>query len=133
MVATGTRVIYGADAATTNDNWFTQTGTSTGTGTNTSDIVWGTSTGTSAGTWGIAPTIAVQKPLQIPNYNDVPRKHKDKNGCIKKSYWELKEEEPINAADIGGLTFNSSSGANFFMSDTDDDAQGSVRISSASA
>lgn len=118
-------------SATDSYNW----GTSTGWGTITSSDI---DTGTSAN-FGISPTIAHKKPLKVPNYDNVPRIHKDKNGCIKKSYWST---QPFNIKDLGGLGFNVAGGdaytistsgvANMTMGDTDD-AQGSVRISSASA
>jgi len=89
--------------------------TDTSTGTSISDIQWatgstsagwGTATSTSTGTaanFGISPRTAVNKKLQVPNVDDVPRRHKDKNGCVKKSYWE---GEPFNITDIAGLSFN---------------------------
>jgi len=108
----------------------------TSAGTNANDIVWGSATGTSAN-FGIPPRVAVKKPLYHPKYDNVPRRHKDKNGCVKKSYWET---QPINIQDLSGLGFGtavdsytiSTSGvANMTMGDTDDSAN--VCLSSASA
>jgi len=101
------------------------------TGTSSSTYsTWSADTNTATGTaanFGISPRITITKPLQIPNYDNVPRIHKDKNGCIKSSYWAT---QPIDLQDLSGLTFNTSTGHSFFMGDTDDSAN--VRISSAS-
>ena len=119
MDATSTDA-YSTDGFT----WAASTGT--GNGTFAGDCI----TGTSAGTWGTLPNIAVQKPLKVPtDYSDVPRKYKDKNGCIKKGYWS----EPFNITDVAGLSFNTSSDGCIVMGDTDDSAQGNVCLSSASA
>jgi len=101
----------------------------TSTDTGTSVTGWGTAiTGASTGSFGISPTFSKTKELKLPNYDNVPRIHKDKNGCIKTSYWET---QPINIQDIGGLAFGvagsdsytiSTSGvANMTMGDITDD------------
>jgi len=107
MAVTSTRYHYAIDAATTNDNWGIVTGTSTG----TNDIQFGSTDTTSATTWGISPIVA--KPYQfvppqkgfrdkrLKDFNlmdKVPRIHKDKNGCVKKSYWET---QPIEIGNYG--------------------------------
>jgi len=115
--------------------------------TNTWDITstsaWGTVGGDcTTAAFGISPTIAFKKPLLVPNKDwmkDVPRIHKDKNGCVKKAYWET---QPIDIKDLGGLGFNVASGdaftistsgvANMTMGDIDA-AQGVVCDSYASA
>jgi len=89
---------------------------------------WGTAiTGVSTGSFGISPVFSKTKELKLPNYDNVPREHKDKNGCIKTSYWAT---QPINIQDVGGLTFgvagsdsytiSTSSVATMTMGDTDD-------------
>jgi len=86
--------------------WGTMTAGDIATSASNTDIAW--ATGTVGGDFTTTGTISpVVKPLRVPTDDNIPRKHKDKNGCVKKS-WYLQEVEdtPFNITDIGGLTFN---------------------------
>jgi len=85
----------GGDNTTSNNDWTT----------------WTTTDTTSATTWGTVPRIAKpyqfippqkgfrdKRPKDFNLMDKVPRIHKDKNGCVKKSYWET---QPIEIGDFG--------------------------------
>jgi len=103
--------VTSTSASDTAIGWGTTTGVATGTNT---DIIWGSATSDSAN-FGIAPQIAVDRKLYLPEDN-IPRKHKDKNGCVKKSYWEAR---PMDIQDVAGISFNAGDTYEFQVNGTD--------------
>jgi len=102
------------------------------TSTNSYDITsasaWGTVGGDcTTAAFGISPTVTYKKPLRVPQKVNkvIPRIHKDKNGCVKKSYWET---QPIDVgdyafaglADISAYTISTSGVASMTMGDASD-------------
>jgi len=96
----------------------------------TSASAWGTSggdciTGTSTTSFGISPKFPKTQSFSFKGEQPIPRIHKDKNGCVKKSYWET---QPINIGDYGfagisdlsAFTISSSGVSNMTMGDIDD-------------
>jgi len=107
-------ILYVPMTDTSVSTWSADTYTAAGTSWNTSggDCI----TGTSATSFGISPKFSKIKEYSLKGEKPIPRKHKDKNGCVKKSYWE---EEPFDIQDIAGITFGGTAGDTYTMQTTD--------------